>query len=456
MRRLSRYIKSLQSDAGKQDGYILITALGVMVLVTLLAITSYTVATSSINDATSTAKRNRAYQLAASALDYEVSRFERGYTLATQANKTLTVGSKTITYDVAYNPEAGSRFSLTVTAGTGTERETVSTGYSYFDPTDAVYTGAGNIFGGAAFNSRDSMIIGPMFMTVDRDAVINSNPLFVDGPLYVANGQLSPRNTSFWVYDNLGAVSATPYVLYLDKRITPEPDRTRTVVPSMKVTPPFITAEIDAVFRDKAVSLNQYYTTDKNIGGPTGIFPVGADGVLRVPNDTVIYVSGTATVDSAVRSYQGRFAIFGTNQIQVNGRLVPEYYDGNENSTDPTVTESRYYTLISGASGAGNKANQIPRSRTGYCVGLASHGTVNFSWNSGKNDTSVFAFCGAAYSGGIMSFNESLRGSIIARSAIEPTKKTILATQRDLREYLPEEMKLLLARVLVRDEWVRQ
>lgn len=428
------------------SGYILIAAIGAALLVTVIAMGSFAIAQRSLSDSTTTRDINMAYQVAASAAEYEIARYEAGGTLASEDNKQLPGGGGT--YDLTYTLSSGaSKVTLECTGKAKDREETIQIGYTSFDPSESIYSGSGNIFGGAAFNSKDSLIIGPMYMTLAKSESINSNPKFIDGPLYVANGQLSAKFSTFTT------LTGDKYQLYVDKPVlNADPNTTTTEMPAPKIVPPAITAAQQEKFRKRAVYESQYYSGNTNIGGASGPakFRVGADGVLHA--EGIIYVAGVATVDATVKSYHGNFAIYGTTGIVASGRLVPSDYAANPTSTTADWVDKYYASTITDLT----KAEQLPQARDGYCASLISPGPINLAWSSGNNATSIFQFCGALFSGGIVTFQESLRGAIIGRDALDPNKKTILATQTNLRAILPYEVKELFSRVMIRSYWVRK
>lgn len=430
------FFKRLTGD----EGYALAMALGAIVLVSLIAASSYTLSQKTLEQASTTALSNRAYQVAASAIEYETALFESGLTPVSQTNKTLPSGDK---YDLEYTKVSDNTLRLKSTARSGGETEKVSVLYSVFDFSETIYSGSGNIFGGSAFNSPDSKIIGAFYLKLAKAEKVNSSMSFIDGPLYVENGEINPKGGVDWV----NTPNYTKYRIYAD--ITPSglPGNVEVMPLDVRLTPPSITPEMIARLKTAAKTAGTYYDSSTTVGLAGDKFNQTSNGVFTA--NSVIFVEGTATIAPAISSYKGRFTIFATDMIIMRGRLVPQDYATNP-SNPPTGTFDSYYSSY-----IGNKVDQLPQARIDYCAALISPGPVNLAWSSGNNSTSMFGFCGAVYSGATIAFQESLRGAIIGKGALDPNKKTILATQISMRDAMPTEIQELFTRAIGKSDWMR-
>lgn len=425
-----------------EQGYVLVTALGAIMLVTALAIASYAVSQRAVQHANSDANSSRAYQIANSALEYEVSRYEHGAAPTTATGKTLPSGG---TYDII-TTTSGSDITIKCRATVNGETEAVSVNYTVFDLSNFIYSGAGgNMFTAAAFNSPQSKVIGPLYLKLAQGSSINSSPSFVDGPLYIENGRLAPKGGVSWV----NTANYDAYHIYAD--IKPNVTAANVIVSelSQHLTPPTITEAFANQLKNQAIEEGHYYTdtgSGFNIGGTTSVIP-STGGILT--GSGTIFVQGTAIIDSAVQSYQGNWTIFATDGIIARGRLVPSDYATNP-SSPPSGSYDEYYANVMSSTGV-----QLPQARPEYCISLITPGTINSTWTAHGNSSTPFAFCGAMYAGGSINFQESLRGSIIAASSLTPDKKTIIATQNNLRDSLSPLAKELFTRSMARGNWVR-
>lgn len=425
-----------------EQGYVLITALGAIMLVTALAIASYAVSQRAVQHATSNSDASRAFQIANSALEYEVSRYEHGAAPTTATGKTLPSGGK---YDIV-TTTSGSDLTIRCRATVNNETEAVSVNYTVFDLSNFIYSGAGgNMFTAAAFNSPQSMVIGPLYLKLAQGTSINSSPSFVDGPLYIENGRLRPKGGVSWT----NTANYDAYHIYAD--IKPNITASNVVVEglSQHLTPPTIGEDFINQVKEQATSEGHYYTdtgSGFNIGGPTSPIP-SSGGVLT--GSGTIFVQGTAVIDASVQSYQGNWTIFASDGIIARGRLVPSDYATNP-SNPPSGSYDQYYANIMSSTGV-----QLPQARPEYCISLITPGTINSTWTAHGNSSTPFAFCGAMYAGGSINFQESLRGSIIAASSLTPDKKTIIATQNNLRDSLSTLAQELFTRSMSRGAWVR-
>lgn len=426
-----------------ETGYVLATALGAIILVTAIALASYAVSQRAMEHAISNSDASRAYQIASSALEYEVSRYEHGGAIASETGKTLPSGGK---YDLTATTD-GSDLTVKCLAKVGSETEAVSVSYTVFDLSETIYSGAGgNMFTAAAFNSPSSMVIGALYLKLPQGSSVNSSPRFVDGPLYVENAKLVPKGGVTWT----NTVDYDAYHIYAD--VMPNITASNVVVSKLEqhLSPPNITAEFESKMMAAAQAEGHYYTdttgTGFNIGGASSPIP-STGGVLT--GSGTIFVDGTAIIDSSVQSYTGNWTIFATQGIIARGKLVPSDYATNPSAPQAGSYDEYYSSLMAG------DGVELPKARPDYCITLITPGTINSTWTGRGNSSTPFAFCGAMFAGGSINFQESLRGSIIAASSLAPDKKTIIATQRDLRSSLSTISQELFTRTMSKGNWVR-
>ena len=426
-----------------EAGYVLATALGAIVLVTAIAIASYAVSQRAMEHAVSNSDASKAYQIASSALEYEVSRYEHGGAIASETGKTLPSSGK---YDLTATTD-GSDLTVKCLAKVGSETEAVSVNYTVFDLSETIYSGAGdNMFAAAAFNSPQSMVIGALYLKLSYGSSVNSSPQFIDGPLYVENGRLTPKGGVRFV----NTTDFDAYHIYAD--LQPSVTAANVVVDSLDqhLTPPSISDEFQNAMLAAAKAENHYYIADSsgtfNIGGPSS--PIPSSGGILTGSGT-IYVDGTAVIDSSVNSYHGNWTIYATNGIIAHGCLVPSDY-ATDPSYPPEGSYDNYYSPVASYNGV-----ELPQARPDYCITLITPGRINSTWTAKGNSSTPFAFCGAMYAGESIIFQESLRGSIIASGSLTPDKKTVIATQRDLRGSLSALSQQLFTRTMAKGSWVR-
>lgn len=426
-----------------ESGYVLAATLGAVVLVTAIAMSSYLLSQRALEQAGTTAQSSAAYQLANSALEYEVSRYENGGDLYSQYGKTLPSGG---TYDLITSG-SGTDITIKCRARAGKEVEAVSVKYTVFDLSETVYSGGGNsLFAGSSFNAKDSMIIGALYLKLPAGERVNSCPSFVDGPLFVENAVLSATNAVTFV----PPAGQSKYQVYADVTPSIASGNVQSNPLTKHMTPPELSMEFINQLYERASAEGHYYSATSaagvNIGGTSSPIPA-TNGVLT--GSGTIFVDGTAVIDSSVKSYKGNWTIYATNGIIARGRLIPSDYATNPAAPPSGSYDSYYSSIISG------KSDELPQARPDNCITLITPKDINSTWAATGNSTTRFSFCGAMYAGGTIAFQESLRGSIIACFSLAPDKKTILATQKDLRDCLSEDAQQLFSKAMTKGAWMR-
>ena len=424
-----------------ETGYVLATALGAIILVTAIALASYAVSQRAMEHAISNSDASRAYQIASSALEYEVSRYERGGAIASQNGKTLPTGE---TYSLTSNMVDGT-LTLTCTAQVGDQRESVSANYETATGlTDTIYSGAGNLFQAASMNGQ-SKVFGALYMKLSAKDKVTSNPEFYDGPLMIEGAGSFKGGARFGTTPNCQSDDGL-YHAYTESAQTLSGSSNVVVEPlTTKLTQPKITPETEEAYRKAAKANNRYYPGPLTISAANG-FAIDGNGKLVL--NGVCFAEGPISVSSEVKGYEGNFTLYSKSKIVVDGRLVPANYALGATPAPGSFDPS--YSPYLDARDA-----QIPVAREYYCASLVTPGTVNLNWAMRSNANYVFSFCGVIYSMSTISFQESLRGTIIAVGGLLPNKRTILATQLNINEFLPDITSGLLNGTLARGYWVR-
>lgn len=419
-----------------EDGFALATTLGAILLVTAIGIASYFVARNSIEQAQTNSYSNYAFQTAASALEYELSRLQGGKELKNENGKTLPTGEK---YDLKVTSE-GIDLTVQTKAVKGGRTEIISRQLTIMNFSNTIYSGSGNLFKGPAFNSPQSMLIGQAYFKLDKGQMVNSSVQFIDGPLFVEGGRLQPKGGVQWK-----AVKLPRYTIHSTLPIEGIPASVEQKSMSVAMNPPVLTEAMISEFRTAAQSGGTYFSTDVTIGSPGDSFQPMHDGVFK--SDKVIFSEGHLTIPESITAYEGNFVLFAMKGITVQGRLLPKDFAQNLSSPPAGSFEAEYKSAL---------GEYIPRVRPNYCATLISPLSVNFNYSTGNNSETAFAFCGAAFSGEFINFKESLRGTFIGTTGLVPNKKTILAAQSDLSDSLPEIVKQLFNNVLAEGKWTRK
>lgn len=426
----------LKKLAHSEQGFALATTLGAVLLVTAIGIASYFIAQNSIGQAIQISNSNRAYQTAVSALEYELSRMQGGKELISQTGKTLPTGES---YDLTVTGDGIDMLVSTKVVLDG-KTEIVSRDLTVMNFSNGVYSGAGNIFKGPAFNSPQSMLIGQAYFKLNKGEKVNSSVQFIDGPLFVEGGRLEPKGGVSWK-----TVRKTQYVAYSTLPISGLPAHVAQKEINIAMNPPVLTADMLASFKAAAQTNGKYYSSSMTLGNAGDTYQPNSDGIFKASG--VIFVEGSITVPESIRGYEGNFVLFATDGIIVQGRLVPKAYANNLSNPPVGSFDADYYSSL---------GVRLPRVSSADCAVLITPKSVTYNWTSGNNKEPLFSFCGAVFSGGTINFKESLRGTIIGSTGLVPNKKTILAAQSDLSDSLPEIVKQLFNNVLAEGEWYRR
>lgn len=424
-------------------GYVLVVAMGAILLVTAIGLSTYVIASRSMGQASTTARSSSAYQVAASALELEISRFNNGENLVSETGKTLPTGE---VYSLTSNLKDG-LLTLTCTSQRGDQRESVSASYETATGlTDTIYSGAGNFFQGGAINTPQSKIIGALYMKHSANDKVNSSVEFIDGPLTVEGGGKFTNGTRFSTTPNCPNDPAI-YHAYTESDSTISDGNVIVGPIKAKLTPPAISPETEEAYRQAAKENGQYYAGSLVIGASSGPLPADRSGTISLSG--TYFAEGPVTVSSNVTGYKGNFTVYSKTKIVADGRLIPADYATNPASPPSGAYDASYSAYI-------GSADELPQARANYCASLVSPGTINLNWSQRGNSPQLpFAFCGLVFSTSTVTFQESLRGTIVASGGLLASQKAILATQLNLNEILPDTTTSLLSGTLARGYWVR-
>lgn len=426
------------------EGFALVFTMGAVALITAVAVGGYMLANQTLHDSNVSMDVNRAYQLASTGLEQELSFFTKDR--LSQYPKTVSMDGGT--YVASVNDLGGGVYELAVRGTVGTQEETVLTRFQYLNLWDM------NISGGAqssigvrnGFNGN-STIIGSLYVNGNMDW--GSNGRMWGGPVFVKDGT--------WNASGNGQVGSSTDRVDAYGPVPSDNDRYFTdlkgTAPDLEI--PRLTDENMAAYlqgaRDYAVAnprttpltgtqpANQdptYYTVfngnttfNSDFGDITNDAIAVRAGVVYLKKDAIIYVDGTATFGSSIVGYRGSGTIVAKNGFVTEGSLVPQ--NG--------LTETLY-------------GNTVPKMDETNCLGLLSQGDFNAN---GKGDT----VCAAVFLNGNYivpsSGHSDFRGSMITNSIQIDTTNCLLATQPGLGDLLPAGMPQL-AGFVARGDWVRR
>ncbi len=169
-------------------GVALITVLGVAVVITALAVGSYTIARQALFDSSRVEDETEAYRAAASGLDRELASFQENH-LSTSYPKYGSTADGTYTLNVE---EIGSSRYRLVCEGVASDGavETVAQEFYFMNLWKMNFAGTGDqsLVSGGDKISGGSNIVGPFYMK--GDLTLDSSMSVQEGPIFVLGGDI--------------------------------------------------------------------------------------------------------------------------------------------------------------------------------------------------------------------------------------------------------------------------
>ncbi|MDO8880753.1 MAG: hypothetical protein Q7W44_08140 [Coriobacteriia bacterium] len=295
------------------SGVALLTVLGVMLVITVLAIGSYALATQALHESVRVENETQAFRAASSGLELVLSTFSESGAQAMMESGPETGSTPDGTYVVTAEDLGNSEWRLT-SVGTQTDgaTETVRQQFYFIDLWKMNFSaGSSSLMSGSSALNGTSSIVGPFYMKGDLN--IQANMAVIEGPLFVKSGDISIKNPNMWlglygqpikVYcdgdipENDGNGSGKGTGVYVSHRIRSVPD----------ITLPAITQEM----------LEEWATTAKNesidnIMGRTAVANLeSSDGhatsyVTMQPPGTMTWTRRKAQTDAAAASLPYKF-----------------------------------------------------------------------------------------------------------------------------------------------------
>lgn len=171
------------------DGFAMVAVMGVVALVTVVAVAGFVVAQNVLNESSRVLGESRAFQVAQSGLDRELAGFDKGLVDAT-GSYTKTGTTADGSYTIVARRLSGYEYIMTSTGTADGETEEVSQRFFWLSLWD-MNIGAGenaSLGGGNGWNGTAS-IDGPMYIRGDFDWTANAT--YERGPLFIKDGALN-------------------------------------------------------------------------------------------------------------------------------------------------------------------------------------------------------------------------------------------------------------------------
>ncbi|MBN2248387.1 MAG: hypothetical protein JW733_06770 [Coriobacteriia bacterium] len=176
-----------RSWASADDGVAMITVLGVMTVVTLLAVGAFTLSQQALFDAVRAEDESRAFRAASAGLDTVISTFD----------------PEVLTYAPVGTPDGTATIVVNSTGGDAGEYEVISSGVGIDGSTETVVqrfyyinlwemnfagTGSQSLMSGSSGMNGSSNIWGPFY--IKGDLAVEANMAIMEGPLFVKGGDI--------------------------------------------------------------------------------------------------------------------------------------------------------------------------------------------------------------------------------------------------------------------------
>ncbi len=474
------------SHLASDEGFALVTVIGAMALITVIAISGFFIAQNTLGESLRVSDENRAYQAASSALDQELSVFTpeslvtgvspSGYSYDTSRTINGSDWYVVSVHDSADDSSLGAdEYEMVALGGSGGTTETVRVRFQSFNLWDMNISAGENsgMGSGAGFNGNGT-IIGKVYSNGNFDW--SGNGRLEDGPVFVRNGVFTKQSSG----SNVGY--PTDYVdAYMDN---PPAGQTNGMYATLKGTAPKLDipfpteADMDnwrqmaissaaanklgdngvwtggatAPRHPGSVSDAQYTVFDNDITIGTASFgKTGTTGVPVVESESadviafdasqgtlylngIVYCDGTVTISNAVNNYVGKGVIVAHDGVVIDGRLVPRPFAFGALDS--------YDTHSSG--------ERLPRTSTNDCLAIVSMGQVTqrvSDWVAGMiftNGAYVATPTGAKF-----------RGSIISNGINFNQPNVWLVTQTGMADNRPDGMPAL-NNMNAQGDWIRR
>lgn len=204
---------------GDDSGVALITVLGVMLVITVLAIGAYTLSSQVLHESVRLENESEAFRAASSGLERVLSSFSVDEATAMIAAGPIVDHTPDGTYTVTAEDLGGNEWRLTsVGVDSNGVRETVKQEFYFLDLWKMNFSGgsaSSSPGAGGALNGQSS-IVGPFYARGDMS--MNMNMALLEGPLFLKDGNLFVPNggPNYWV-----GMAGSPLKVYADGGANP-------------------------------------------------------------------------------------------------------------------------------------------------------------------------------------------------------------------------------------------
>lgn len=220
----------MKTQSRKDDGFAMIAVIGVVALITIVAIGGYFLSSNALDESERVQAETRAFQIAQSGLDSELAVFNPMNLDTGFYPKSGSIDGGDYTIDVTSAGGGGFEYVMSVTATADGRTEAVTMRFYYLNLWD-MNIGAGDsasIQGGRGWNGQGT-IIGPLYTRGDVHLGANSHyetgPLFIyDGDLYFDSGSAGIGETGDVDLYLTGSMDSPPKDVHLGNVSSSVPD----------------------------------------------------------------------------------------------------------------------------------------------------------------------------------------------------------------------------------------
>ena len=246
------------------EGFALAAVMAVVSIMTILAFGGYFLAQNSLSDSTRVMAESRAFQVAESGLDRELSLFTPanvGTTYYPRYGQT-TDGTYTVTIQEQNTGSVMGEYLLTSTGTSQGSRESVSMRFFYLDLWKMnISAGEPTTLGGGSGWNGQATIIGPLYVRGDFEWTANAN--YEEGPLLIRDGDLIISGSGTLGYES-------PIDLYVTGTYPVEDVGKQLFVDRVSHTVPDVTLPwLDQEYMQTAVETALSESVDNNMGANT-------------------------------------------------------------------------------------------------------------------------------------------------------------------------------------------
>lgn len=185
---------------GDESGVALVTVLGVMLVITVLAIGSYALATQALHESVRVEDETKAFRAASTGMERSLSTFSQERANDMVASGDPEVGSTPDgSYSVGLEYLGDNEYVLS-SVGTGVDGSvsTVRQRFYFLDLWKMnLSTGSDALMSGSSALHGTSSIVGPFYMRGDLE--IQANMAVLEGPLFVKAGDITLKNSNSWL-----------------------------------------------------------------------------------------------------------------------------------------------------------------------------------------------------------------------------------------------------------------